>query len=81
MVNYRYDLKGSRVGRQADLEDREKPTAILKDLDYDELRGKNSMLVGPIRKEILMKQVRVQADHVCAYFGSGCTMKFVETRV
>jgi len=56
-LHVRFDLKGSRLGREASAEERAKgPRAILKDLDL-EARGARLRL-GSRRKAALMRQVR-----------------------
>ncbi len=58
----RYDLKGSTVGRSVSEEDRNRPTVILKDLDF--LTNHSMLQMGPERKNLLITQVCM---YVCVY--------------
>lgn len=55
-IDYRFDLKGSSVGRQATEEEKKDKGVILKDLDFDKIMGK--VYFGKTNKQIFKMQIQ-----------------------
>ncbi|KAL0234188.1 hypothetical protein PCE1_001226 [Barthelona sp. PCE] len=60
-IHEKYDLKGSTYGRRSRDEDIGDPTKTLKDINFIEMRGERSLVLGPLKRQIFLEQLRADA--------------------
>lgn len=57
---YRYDLKGSTVGRKVSEFEKQQATTIYKDLDFFEMQHK--LVLGATRRQAVLEQIKNDCD-------------------
>jgi len=60
LIHTRYDLKGSKVGRQVSEFEKNQATTIYKDLDF--LDTQHSIVLGPVRGQAVLEQIKSDCD-------------------
>eukprot|EP00792_Barthelona_sp_PAP020_P005610 TRINITY_DN2726_c0_g2_i1.p1 TRINITY_DN2726_c0_g2~~TRINITY_DN2726_c0_g2_i1.p1 ORF type:complete len:796 (+),score=151.48 TRINITY_DN2726_c0_g2_i1:73-2460(+) len=64
-IHEQYDIKGSTHGRKIPNDKVDLETSTLKDLNYLELRGPNSILLGP-KQHVFLDQLKIDANFLAS---------------